>query len=91
MIAKGGMGAVSEALAQEARKAGATIHTEAEVLSMEQEAGGWRVSGSFGECQAETIVAGCDPYRLADLVGDALPGSFKSDCEGCNAKGPPSN
>ena len=40
MIAKGGMGAVSEALAEEARKAGATIRTEAEVLSMEQEAGG---------------------------------------------------
>lgn len=87
MIAKGGMGAVSEALAQEARKAGATIHTEAEVLSMEQEAGGWRVSGSFGECQAETIVAGCDPYRLADLVGDALPGSFQERLRGVQRQG----
>ena len=53
MIAKGGMGAVSEALAQEARKAGATIHTEAEVLSMEQEAGG-------GVCRVRLASAGRD-------------------------------
>ena len=52
---------------------------------------GGGVSGSFGECQAETIVAGCDPYRLADLVGDALPGSFHERLQGCNAKAPPSN
>ncbi|MAV54629.1 MAG: FAD-dependent oxidoreductase, partial [Phycisphaerae bacterium] len=72
MIAKGGMGAVSQALADEAKKAGATIETNAEVTAMEREGNGWRLSGSFGECQAETVVAGCDPYRLADLVGDAI-------------------
>ena len=70
MIVRGGMGAVSGAIARQAEAAGATLHTASPVarvdVSNNQVAG---VTLADGRTVATKVVlAGCDPFTLADLA-----------------------
>lgn len=70
MIVRGGMGTVTATLAERARAAGATIHANAPVASVITTGGA--VTGvalaDGGTIETTTVVAGCDPFTLADLV-----------------------
>lgn len=71
----GGMGAVSSALAEAAREAGAELHTRAEVLSLEPEADVVDVSFTDGtvECavRAAHVLVNAAPAELDRLLGSA--------------------
>ena len=76
-IPVGGMGALSDALADAARKAGADLRTGVEVESVEADAGGSR--GVLARTRAGTafaarhLLAGVAPTLLARLLGDPPP------------------
>ncbi len=92
---RGGMGAVSEAIAGAARAAGATIRTEAEVskiLVRDNRAEGVVLSGGE-EVRARAVISNADPKRtFLGLVGEAeLPRDFARAVkairmEGCSMK-----
>jgi phytoene dehydrogenase-like protein len=71
----GGMGAVSDGLAEVARVAGAELRTRAEVLSLEPEAGAVEVSFTDGtvECavRAGHVLVNAAPAELDRLLGAA--------------------
>jgi len=71
MIVEGGMGAISERLADKARSLGADIRCDAAVAHIERT--GDAVSGvalANGETiRAKAVVVNADPYRARDLVG----------------------
>jgi phytoene dehydrogenase-like protein len=79
MIAKGGMGTVSQTFAAAARAAGAQIFSGTPVSAITIDGGtGGAASGvlvSDGRSVGATVVLGaCDPYRLMELMPDgALP------------------
>jgi phytoene dehydrogenase-like protein len=70
MIVRGGMGTVSVTIADRARSAGARIFTDAGVEQITTSNGS--VSGvTLADGQtisATTVVAGCDPFTLADIA-----------------------
>jgi phytoene dehydrogenase-like protein len=78
MIVRGGMGTVTATLADRARTAGARIFTEAPVEAVTTSDG--HVTGvalAGGETiAASTVVAGCDPFTLADIA--PLPESLRT-------------
>jgi phytoene dehydrogenase-like protein len=82
-FAKGGTGAVSEAIASAARAAGAEIRTAAPVARVTVRGG--RATGvvldNGEEIDARAVVSGLDPRRtFLDLVGEReLPDDFVSD------------
>jgi phytoene dehydrogenase-like protein len=82
-FAKGGTGAVSEAIASAARAAGAEIRTNAAVAGIRVRGG--RVTGVVlqdgDELEASVVSSGIDPRRtFLGLVGEAeLPSDFVSD------------
>src|SRR4051812_22381047 len=73
MIVAGGMGTVTQTLAERARSAGAQVEVNAPVEQVMVSAGA--VAGvalrDGRTIEATTVVAGCDPFTLADLA--ALP------------------
>jgi phytoene dehydrogenase-like protein len=71
MVVEGGMGTISRILTEEAKKAGATIVTDAAVSTIDTTGGtARRVATSDGrEWNAETIVVGADPFTMRALVG----------------------
>ena len=75
MVAQGGMGAVSGAFADAAVRAGATLLTNAEVTAVAVTAGSATgVALADGtELTARAVLAACDPWRAAELVGDDAP------------------
>ena len=75
-FARGGMGAVTQALARAARAAGAEIRTEAEV----EHAGGDGVVLAGGdELAARVVLSNADPLRTARLAGVAEPEGWRQD------------
>jgi len=81
MIVKGGMGTVTERLAQAAQEAGARIETgrgvEA-ILSARGVAAGVRLKDGT-EIKAGTVLVNADPFRMRDLVGSAeLPAGYNA-------------
>ncbi|MDQ1698303.1 MAG: hypothetical protein QOG34_166 [Frankiaceae bacterium] len=70
MIVRGGMGTVSAAIARQAAAAGATLHVDSPVARIDISQG--QVSGvslADGRSVAtKVVVAGCDPFTLADLA-----------------------
>ena len=80
MIVKGGMGTVTQKLAEKARAAGAEIRTGTPVQKILVERGA--VSGvqtAREELRASTVVVNADPFRLRDLVGaSAFPSDFNT-------------
>ena len=92
LIVRGGMGSVTGALADLARGAGVTLHTDMRVTAVVTAGGSpdtpdaRRVTGvqvsrglrggtrAADELTADVVVAGCDPWQLANLV--PLPGDL---------------
>lgn len=68
MVVAGGMGTVTRMLADEARRCGATILTNAEVRKIEADGDGYLLD-TTPETHASVVVGGCDPFTLRDLVG----------------------
>lgn len=79
MIAKGGMGSVTQGLAQLAVAAGATIELQAEVEEILIEGGvskGVRLKDGR-EFKAEVVVTNADPFTMRDLIGaQKLPEAY---------------
>src|SRR3954469_2992037 len=70
MIVRGGMGTVAGTIAQRATQAGAVMVTSAPVASIEVSGvavTGVRLADGRG-ISTTTVVAGCDPFTLADLA-----------------------
>jgi phytoene dehydrogenase-like protein len=71
MIVKGGMGTVTQRLAQAAREAGARIETGRGVQAISSDRGvatGVRLKDGT-EIRARTVVVNADPFRMRELVG----------------------
>lgn len=80
MVVRGGMGTVTGALANGARRAGARILTGCEVTALT--ARGGRVTGlvvADQEVTAPTVLVNADPFRLAALAGRELLGAALSE------------
>jgi phytoene dehydrogenase-like protein len=75
MIVRGGMGTVTEALADRARAAGARIVTGAEVAAITT-SGGQLDGIAVGDevVEAELVLVNADPVRLVELAGAAAAG-----------------
>lgn len=71
MVVRGGMGTVTERLAEAARRAGAEIRTGSEVASIATGPGGVEAVTFLDgrEIVTNAAVVGTDPWRLVDLVG----------------------
>jgi phytoene dehydrogenase-like protein len=71
MIVRGGMGTVTQRLADAARSAGARIETTRRVEAFRIEGGAVRGVALAGgaEVLAEVVVCNADPFRMRDLVG----------------------
>ena len=82
----GGMGAVTEALARSATKAGARIVTGTEVTVVDPASG--TVCWAGGEARARTVLAGCAPAVMDRLLAaaGADPVSDEPDVEGSQLK-----
>ncbi len=74
MLLRGGMGTLTRSLAEAADRAGAAIVTGAEVTGLTF-SGDQVAAVVVGEEElgATTVLAACDPFRLAALAGDRLP------------------
>lgn len=75
MIVRGGMGTVSRAFAEAARAAGAAVATGCPVSGVTYDGGaaaGVRLADGR-EIRSRIVVGACDPFRLAQLMGDAVP------------------
>ncbi|HEU4542610.1 MAG TPA: NAD(P)/FAD-dependent oxidoreductase [Jiangellaceae bacterium] len=83
MVAEGGMGAVSGAFAEAARKDGAAIVTDAEVVSLivDDGAASGVVLADGRSVAARAVLAACDPWRTAAIAGDHAPESLTSRLE----------
>lgn len=89
MLVKGGMGRVTQELARLARSHGAKIVTDAEVASIDVQAGAVKsVTTKKGDVvHASTIVSGADPFRTNALVGSALPSDYARRIESMKRDG----
>ena len=79
MIVKGGMGTLTQTLANAAVQAGARILTDSPVAKIDTQGGvATGVTLEDGrEIKAKTVVVNADPFRMMDLVGhDRLPKTF---------------
>jgi phytoene dehydrogenase-like protein len=79
-IVRGGMGTVTGQIAEAARAAGATLLAGAPVerVLVSDGAAAGVVLTDGREIQAGVVVGGCDPFRLADLLGDATPATVRT-------------
>lgn len=89
MVVEGGMGSVARILADAARRAGASIETNAPVARIELDAGVARrvILEDGRELSATQIVVGADPFRLLDMVGDAAPAELRTRIDGYEREG----
>ena len=90
MIVKGGMGTVSGAFADAAKKAGATIETNAgveKILRNGNQATGVLLKDGR-EIKAKTVVVNADPFRLQTMLGrDELPAEYNKRIDGYRKNG----
>jgi phytoene dehydrogenase-like protein len=85
MIVKGGMGTVSERIAEAARRHGAVIHTGTAVSRIVIEGGSARgvVLADGREIAARVVLVNADPFRMRDLVGrELLPADYNARLDG---------
>lgn len=78
MVSRGGMGAISTAIATKARKYGAHIVTEAPVATIDITDGSASgITLSTGQqIKARTVIVGCDVFRLPELLGQHCPAAL---------------
>jgi len=88
LVVRGGMGTVTARLADLARAAGATIRVRTEVAAVDVTAGAVRaVSTTDGEqVPARAVLLAGDPFRLATLLGDAMPTALTDRLAGWAAR-----
>jgi phytoene dehydrogenase-like protein len=84
MAVRGGMGAVTQAIAERALQAGATIRTGVAVERIVVDGGTARgVVGESGEeVRAQAVLVATDPFRLPALLGDACPDELRGRIDG---------
>ncbi len=90
MIVKGGMGTVSRLIAEEAKKAGATIETDLGIEKILVEGGAAKgvVTKQGEEIRAATVVVNADPFRLQEMVGTQnFSAGFNAKVEGWRKPG----
>lgn len=90
MIAKGGMGSVTQTFAAKARELGATIQTNAGVAQILVEGGvtqGVRLKDGT-EIKAELVICNADPFRMQQLIGTQnLPQEYNDRIDGYRKDG----
>jgi phytoene dehydrogenase-like protein len=90
MIVEGGMGTVTRLLADEARRLGATIRTNAPVARILVEDGVARgvLLANGEELRAKAVVVNADPFRMRALAGDgAFPAEYDARLEAMRKPG----
>jgi len=90
MVVGGGMGTVAKEFARAAREAGVEIRVNAPVKSIivENKTARGVVLSDGTEIRAKAVVAGCDPFRMRELVGvDQLPTNFNERLDGMKREG----
>jgi phytoene dehydrogenase-like protein len=90
MIVRGGMGAVTQGLAELGRGAGVRFETSAKVAKIETSAGAVTgVSLADGRTvKTSCVVVGADVFRMRELVGkEALPAAFNQKLDGLRKDG----
>jgi phytoene dehydrogenase-like protein len=90
MIVKGGMGSVTQGLAELGRAAGARFATSAKVARIETSAGAVTgVALADGRTvKTSCVVVGADVFRMQELVGEeALPKAFNQKLDGLKKDG----
>ncbi|NBD13624.1 MULTISPECIES: NAD(P)/FAD-dependent oxidoreductase [Corallococcus] len=90
MIVEGGMGTVTQRIAQLARKHGAELRTNAKVASVRVDGGVVKgvVLESGEELSAKVVVSNADPFRTLKLVEtSALPEDYRRKVDGLSAPG----
>lgn len=90
MMVKGGMGTVTNRLAQAAIKAGARIETGLGVnqILLHQGVVQGLVLHDGTEINAKTVVVNADPFRMRDLIGkDNLPDAYNHKLDGYKKDG----
>lgn len=90
MIVRGGMGTVTQQLAERARRFGAQIETARPVESIlhrEGRARGVRLA-SGEEIEADIVVANADPFRMRELAGrEHFPSDYNARIDGFRRPG----
>lgn len=81
MVSRGGMGAVSAAIAAKARQYGARIFTSTPVATIDLTDGtaSGITLGSGQQVQARVVIAGCDVFRLPQLLAAHCPAALSAD------------
>lgn len=89
MIVQGGMGTVTQRLFAEFRRAGGEVMVNEPVERVLVEQGSARgvVLASGALLRAGVVVAGCDPFTLRELVGDAFPAPLGQRLDGMKKPG----
>ncbi len=90
MIVEGGMGSITQKLADACRAAGARIETNARVTAVTTQGGVARgvVLADGRELAARTVVVNADPFRMRDLVPrEALPADYHARIDGYRRDG----
>ena len=90
MVVRGGMGAVSQQLAERARQAGARIETGHRVERILRRGGAaCGVALADGtEVEAKVVLSNADPFRMQAMVGrDALPEEYNRRIDGYRKDG----
>lgn len=83
MLVRGGMGTVTQSLAEVARRAGAVIETGTAVSGLLTQGGAASgvVLADGREVRARAVLAACDPFRLLEVGGDAIPPALRTKVE----------
>ena len=90
MIVEGGMGAITQSLAEKAKRLGATIRTNAQVKQILVTNGVTKgvVLESGEELGAKVVISNADPFATMKLLADAkLPQDYVSKVDGMRADG----
>ncbi|MBA3441190.1 MAG: NAD(P)/FAD-dependent oxidoreductase [Pyrinomonadaceae bacterium] len=94
MVVRGGMGTVTERIADGARRAGARIETGRKVtkILVDASSNGGVARGVLlddgSEVRARAVVAGADPFRVQELVGrGSLPADYNARLDGYRRDG----
>jgi len=79
MVVRGGMGTVTQRLAERATAAGATIRTGVLVdrIVLDQGAASGVVTAQGEQLTAKVVLVATDPYRLPDLLGSDCPTALR--------------
>jgi phytoene dehydrogenase-like protein len=90
MMARGGMGAVTDALAEAARKSGARLEPNRPVVKLLVESGvaAGALLADGRELRARAVIVNADPFRMQRLVGaGAFPAEYNARLDGYRRPG----